>query len=353
MSGASTLVPFKDGVGQTRGFVAYDTSGTGAGPFILVRGAADASGAVINPAADESVQALTALLTSRLPALDGGKLPVSIAAPTGLAQDSSLASILAKISADPATQTTLAAMLAKLPTAPALDASVQSAVTALGSILTAVQAQRDATVWTDDTSAFFIRIDNRGTISWTDQQGNASSPPGTGARPAAGNSAIVDVSRYQATAGGAGFTTGDYLSHVVIADPQSGTVIGHFWLNASTETKLNSSPGAGNIAPISALPVGAATSSLQTTGNTSLAAIAAAEVSISSVAAIVPSDAIAVSAGRQFAIICSSAGNVKVGFSGGGTLTIPVAVGLTLLPWQITQVFVTGTTATATFANLN
>ena len=58
-------------------------------------------------------------------------------------------------------------------------------------------------------------------------------------------------------------------------------------------------------------------------------------------------------AGRQFAIICTAAGNVKVKFSGGSTLTIPVQAGLTLLPWQVIQVFLTGTTATATYNNLS
>jgi hypothetical protein len=59
-----------------------------------------------------------------------------------------------------------------------------------------------------------------------------------------------------------------------------------------------------------------------------------------------------VSAGRQLLINCTVAGNVKVKFSDASTLTIPVAEGLTVLPWAVIQVYVTGTTATATYTNL-
>lgn len=64
----------------------------------------------------------------------------------------------------------------------------------------------------------------------------------------------------------------------------------------------------------------------------------------------VPSPAIAL--GHALAVICTVAGNVKVGFMDGSTLTVPVAVGLTILPFRIAQVFTTGTTATATYAGL-
>jgi hypothetical protein len=74
--------------------------------------------------------------------------------------------------------------------------------------------------------------------------------------------------------------------------------------------------------------------------------------SISSATAVAAHDTNTVTAGREFLINCTVAGNVKVAFSDASTLTIPVAVGLTVLPWAIIQVFVTGTTATATYANL-
>jgi hypothetical protein len=64
------------------------------------------------------------------------------------------------------------------------------------------------------------------------------------------------------------------------------------------------------------------------------------------------SDTVLYGVGRYFVIICTVAGNVKVGFLDGTTLVIPVAIGLTILPWKVAQVFSTSTTATASYANL-
>lgn len=64
------------------------------------------------------------------------------------------------------------------------------------------------------------------------------------------------------------------------------------------------------------------------------------------------SDTVTFNEGRYLAIVCTVAGNVKVGFLDGTTLVIPVLVGLTILPWKVRQVFSTSTTATATYANL-
>lgn len=77
------------------------------------------------------------------------------------------------------------------------------------------------------------------------------------------------------------------------------------------------------------------------------------EPSVSGAAAITPSDTTTVSAGRQFAVVCTAGGNVKVQFLDGSTFIFPVNAGLTILPWAVKQVFVTGTTASATFANMN
>jgi hypothetical protein len=56
--------------------------------------------------------------------------------------------------------------------------------------------------------------------------------------------------------------------------------------------------------------------------------------------------------GRQIAIVCTVIGNVKLRFTDGSTLTFPVAVGFLTLPWQVSQVFTTGTTFTGTVYNL-
>lgn len=81
-------------------------------------------------------------------------------------------------------------------------------------------------------------------------------------------------------------------------------------------------------------------------------AIATTEDPMRGAAAITPHDVNVVPAGRALAVICTVAGNVKVQFKNGSTFTFPVAVGMTCFPWRVVQVFVTGTTATATYANL-
>ena len=79
----------------------------------------------------------------------------------------------------------------------------------------------------------------------------------------------------------------------------------------------------------------------------------AIDAAAQSATAITPSDTVPVTPGTSFVINCTVAGNVKVGFPDASTLTIAVAVGTLILPWAVAQVFVTGTTATATYANLS
>jgi ethanolamine utilization microcompartment shell protein EutS len=68
---------------------------------------------------------------------------------------------------------------------------------------------------------------------------------------------------------------------------------------------------------------------------------------------VAASNTVTVTPGVTFIINCTIAGTVKVGFPDGSTLTITVAVGTLILPWAVNQVFVTGTSATATYANLS
>lgn len=72
-----------------------------------------------------------------------------------------------------------------------------------------------------------------------------------------------------------------------------------------------------------------------------------------SVVAITAHDSNQVASGRQFNVVCTVAGNVKVTLDDGSTFTFPVAVGLSVFPWAVKQVFVTGTTATATYSNMS
>ena len=75
-------------------------------------------------------------------------------------------------------------------------------------------------------------------------------------------------------------------------------------------------------------------------------------IAIANSTPITPSDTVTVTAERELMIIDTVAGNVKIGLAGGSTSTLPIAVGITVLPWAVTQIFVTGTTATATYYNL-
>lgn len=48
-------------------------------------------------------------------------------------------------------------------------------------------------------------------------------------------------------------------------------------------------------------------------------------------------------------VIATVAGNVALSFPNGTTMSVPVAIGLTILPFAPQQVLATGTTATATY----
>lgn len=58
-------------------------------------------------------------------------------------------------------------------------------------------------------------------------------------------------------------------------------------------------------------------------------------------------------AGRGWKAVCTVAGNASVVLAGGGTDVVPLNIGLTIIPYAVTQVSTSGTTATCTYANLN
>ncbi|MDB5177520.1 MAG: hypothetical protein JWN75_1188 [Candidatus Saccharibacteria bacterium] len=204
---------------------------------------ADTDAAGLNGRLKQVAARLTTLMT-RFPSTlgTGGGLKVDVnnafALETGgnlATSATALTAILAKLTADPATQTTLSA-----------------ANTNLASILTAIQAQRAETLWIDDTNNYFIRINRGGTITWTLLDGTASSPPGTGARPADTSAYTISRTAFQATASATGYTSGDFLDHFVLLDPDTGVVASNFWVNLSTGIKLASAPAGGNVVPFDA-----------------------------------------------------------------------------------------------------
>jgi hypothetical protein len=58
-----------------------------------------------------------------------------------------------------------------------------------------------------------------------------------------------------------------------------------------------------------------------------------------------------VAAGRSFCAICTAAGNVSVTFADTSVGAYPLAVGVNVFPFQVTEVNTSGTTATATYEN--
>lgn len=62
--------------------------------------------------------------------------------------------------------------------------------------------------------------------------------------------------------------------------------------------------------------------------------------------------AAAIKEGRQLFVNCSVPGNVAVTFADTSTLVTPVSVGANIFPWAVTKINTSGTTATATYANL-
>ena len=139
--------------------------------------------------------------------------------------------------------------LASSPSGIALWKYTASKLEAIRALAEAAPA-RNGTMWTDDTGLYFVRIDNGTSIVWKNLGGVTVSAPGTGARPASSSSSLIDKTSYQATAGADGYSVGDFLDHFVITNRNSGAVVGHFWLNATTEAKLETAPVSANITPI-------------------------------------------------------------------------------------------------------
>ena len=135
------------------------------------------------------------------------------------------------------------------------------------------EAPETESLWTDDSGVFYIRINTAGVITWSFANGTTTTAPGADGRPAAGPSIIMDKSAYQATIAGSGYSVGDFLNHYVTADPASGAIVAHFWINATTEAKLTTAPTSANISPVSAIVSGGATSANQTSQITQETAI--------------------------------------------------------------------------------
>lgn len=223
------------------------------------------------------------------------------------ATQTTLAAVLAKLTSDPATQTTLAAVLAKQSSDPSTGTKQDTAAAKLDAILAELQAQVDlaATLWTDNSGAFYVRRDvidvgaGTVTVSFTDPAG-ATATPGAGLRPAANEeSLLTEQARYDVLTTGTGYTAGDVLIRSVVMDQNTSppSVVTSFWLNLTSGAVI-SAPNSAHIAEASrnvvvassALPAGASTETTLAAVSAKLPASLGAKTSAQSLSTTTASD---------------------------------------------------------------
>lgn len=168
--------------------------------------------------------------------------------------------------------------------------------TTLQAIKAALLAQVDfeSSIVTDGTS-FYVRREamNEGTgaitVSFTDMAGNAASPGVANLVPAASsNTRVVETALFDVTTSGTGTSVGDVVARVIVYDTRTNAIAAAYWHNLTTGAALASAPSAGAIVEQARnLAAGAATSALQTAGNTSLASIVTALAALLSVDTVV------------------------------------------------------------------
>ena len=217
--------------GGTFDYGFLDASGIGNGPFYAATAAVNASTQLINPATLESIEALQAAITAGITVSFAGQ--------------------------------TIAVSALPLPPGASSSANQATANTLLGQIVSLLQQTAAETLWTDNTGAFFIRVDSPtgGAPTWKDVNGVASAAPGAGAKPAADRTApVTDKTAYQAiAASGPTIAANDFIDHFVTTDSVTGAIVGQFWLNSTQGTILAAAPATSNLTALSLLPQGAAT----------------------------------------------------------------------------------------------
>ena len=131
------------------------------------------------------------------------------------------------------------------------------------------------TLWTDNTAAIFIRLDDGTTVTWHNMAGTLTPAPGVGAKPYSGSTAgaALDASILTGNASLATIAT-KISSNLTISNGSFG-ISGNLPSFASTPTfNIGTSPLAletgGNLASIA---TNVSTAANQTTGNTALSSI--------------------------------------------------------------------------------
>lgn len=154
--------------------------------------------------------------------------------------------------------------------------------------LVATQVEITATLWTDDSGAFYVRRDTvnetAGTVvvSWYTPTG-AAATPGAGLRPTAeGKDYEITATTYAATASGTGYSNGDTIIHALMmaTGPTAPTTVTSVWLNVTTNAVLSVAPSLANLASTTTLPAGASTAARQDEMRVIVDAILAGMVSL-------------------------------------------------------------------------
>lgn len=184
----------------------------------------------------------------------------------GLASEETLEAILAKLIAAPASEAKLEQVRALLAGTLAVSGPASAALateTTLAGIKTVLESQRDlaASLWTDNSGAFYLRRDvidqdsGTVTVTWTTADGTTSAGPGAGARPAASDSRFETIEGwFDVLTTGTGYTAGDLLARIVVLSYAGGgaapTVAAALWVNATTGLAI-SAPTAGHVSEVS------------------------------------------------------------------------------------------------------
>lgn len=159
---------------------------------------------------------------------------------------------------DFATQTTLAAVLAKIIAAPATEAKQDNIITKLSDMLAEMRDDVFVTAiyWEDRSNATAVfyreeRIRNQDDQSVTTVYTRLSDNTAVGSLPAGVvlvqgvNDRTIEAFRYKAIASGTGYSTGDWLTNTLVYDTDgNGSVISSTWYNLSTAASITAPSGA-------------------------------------------------------------------------------------------------------------
>jgi hypothetical protein len=192
--------------------------------------------------------------------VEGGNttpVQVEIVGNPNLATENGTLQDIKNLLSDVATETSAAAILAALAGTLKVNEPNAARETTLQNLLRATQ-NIASSVWTDDSGAYYIQRQNtdpstgQTTITYTDGQGNPSTP-GSGLKPAsAGAMSLSEFASYWvAIAAGTGYVIGDSIAQLNVYNISTSppTQVLTAWININSGVTLTSAPPAAHIEP--------------------------------------------------------------------------------------------------------